>query len=341
MRRLVGPAPVTTATVVLDKDDQGRSAAPAGSPEVTSVGQVAGLRPRGRPGDGGEVGAADVDLLDALDPLTWRTAVSWLRETPSAATRRTRLKVLAAFLRWLRSLRPALEPLAVAGSHLDAYYKAARAGTLTIGVRTPGKPLADATVARKRAALSSFYAFVWRSGVVRHPVAGSQPTTAHDAEPAPTRQERRLLRLGIARLAAESRPAEAAAVALLEVTGACVGALARLTVQDIRSLTGGDGSRPIIVTVHDDRGHPVAFPIPAWGRPLLKAVCSGRPAAEPLIRRDDGRSVDLEWLRLALIDAARAGGIPKPRARLLHPEAMRATTVAELLRDSPARVADR
>ncbi|MGW4798093.1 hypothetical protein ACWEPC_37305, partial [Nonomuraea sp. NPDC004297] len=148
-----------------------------------SVGRIDGLSPRRRPGDGGAAPAADVDLVDDLPPDTRRTVVAWLLDKESAATRQNRLQVLAAFLRWLRSTDPAPDLLAVTGAHLDAYCEAARAGTLTIGVRNPGKPLSRATVSRKRAVLSSLYTFAWRNGVVRHDATAT--ATEATTPPAP------------------------------------------------------------------------------------------------------------------------------------------------------------
>ncbi|MFD0475620.1 hypothetical protein ACFQ0B_50925 [Nonomuraea thailandensis] len=150
-------------------------------PAALSVGRIGGLSPRRRPGDGGEASGADVDLVDSLAPATRRTVAAWLLDKQSAATRQTRLQVLAAFVRWLRSVDPAIELLAVTGAHLDAYCDAARAGKLTIGVRNPGRPLSNATVSRKRAVLSSFYTFAWRSGVVRHDRTAAVPRPAPPA----------------------------------------------------------------------------------------------------------------------------------------------------------------
>ncbi|MFC7040623.1 tyrosine-type recombinase/integrase [Nonomuraea rubra] len=296
-----------------------------------SVGRIGGLRPRRRPGDGGEASGADVDLVDSLAPATRRTVAAWLLDKQSAATRQTRLQVVAAFVRWLRSVDPAIELLAVTGAHLDAYCDAARAGKLTIGVRNPGRPLSRATVSRKRAVLWSFYTFAWRSGVVRHDLAAARPrpVPARDGELL-SRGERRLLRQGAARLAAEGRSAEAVAVALLDATGAPVSALAGLTVQDLRSVTGGE---PAVVTVHDGRGDLVAFPVPPLARPLLRALADARTAGEPLLRQAGGHPVDVRWLGQALTDAALAGGVPAELAELLEAAKLRATTVTELMRD--------
>ncbi|WP_127932776.1 hypothetical protein [Nonomuraea polychroma] len=302
---------------------------------MTSIGHLPGLRPRRRPRDGGEAAGGDVDLVDALDPLTWRTVAAWLHDKPSAATRQVGLQVLASFLRWLRGTDQALELLAVTGAHLDTYCELARTGALT---RTPArKPLSTRTVARKRSVLLSFYAFAWQHGVVRHnQVPG--PLTARNRRiagtPPLTREERRLLRQGVACLAADGRTAEAAAVALLESTGAGADALAGLTRQDVHSVADGAGSRPAVITVHHGRDDVVAFPVPPLARPLLRVLCASRPAGEPLIRRSDGRPVDVDWLSDALTDAALAGGIAEQRARDLHPRMLRAVTVTDLLGDS-------
>ncbi|MFC4117990.1 hypothetical protein [Nonomuraea zeae] len=315
------------------KDATGRPPAPS----VRSIGEIAGLRPHRRPRDGGEVPGADVDLVDALDPLTWRTVAAWLQERPAAGTRQTRLQIMSAFLRWLHLVEPALDPLAVTGAHLDAYCDAALTGALNTGVRSPGKPLSKGTVARKRNALSAFYAFAWRSGTVRDTRRPDSPA-AHDAAGLRTltREERRLLRRGIARLASDGRSAEAAAVALLDGTGAAPGALARLTLQDTRTLPFGRDAEPVIVTLPDRRGDLVAFPIPAPARPLLRMLSAGRSASDPLLRQDDGQPADPEWITVALTHAALAGGIPEGRARLLRPHMMRATTITELLHDAGA-----
>ncbi|MEV0353311.1 hypothetical protein AB0H88_46815 [Nonomuraea sp. NPDC050680] len=292
---------------------------PASDPAPVGVGQIPGLRPRLRPGDGGEVPAADVDLVDALDPRTRRTVTAWLREKASAPQRQTRLRVLASFLRWLHTAEPALDLLTATEAQLDAYCYTA----LTTGVRTSGKPLTRTTVIRRRATLASFYAFARLSGADRshRGLTGTPPLT-----PA----ERRLLRTGAGRLADEGRWAEALAVALLEATGASVEALAALTAHDVRPSAPAD--RLTLITLRDGRDGIVAFPVSPEVRHLLRALCASRAPGEPLIRRDDGRSVDLEWIGAALTDAALAAGVRGQRAQLLHPHLLRARTVTERAR---------
>ncbi|QFY09959.1 hypothetical protein GBF35_27925 [Nonomuraea phyllanthi] len=280
---------------------------------LTSVGQIAGLRPRHRRGDGGHVPAADVDLIDALDPRTWRTVASWLLDRPSTAVRRTRLQTLASFLRWLLDTEPDRELFEATGLHLARYCEHARTGALAIGGRTPGKELARSTTARKHAVLSSFYAFAWQCGALAHHfTAGPEARTLR-------RDERRLLRLGTARLADRGHLTQAVAAALLEATGATVEVLATLSSRNITIAGEKGASVPLLITMRDRHGDIVAFPIPAQVRPWLTTLLSTHRAGDLLFTRGNGQRVDRQWVRLALVDAALAGGIPKPRAELLRP----------------------
>ncbi|WP_336209577.1 hypothetical protein [Nonomuraea sp. LPB2021202275-12-8] len=89
---------------------------PPPAPLVDLVGDIAGLRPRRRRRDGGEVPGADVDLIDELprnddEPIpgqraSWPTVAAWLRAGKSAATRRDRLADLAKFVRWWARTAP-------------------------------------------------------------------------------------------------------------------------------------------------------------------------------------------------------------------------------------------
>ncbi|MET9343236.1 hypothetical protein [Nonomuraea sp. NPDC003804] len=98
-----GPPPDPTTRRTVNLQPASGLAPPA--PLVAGVGDIAGLRPRRARRDGGEVPGADVDLVDALDRLTWNVVAAWLADCPLASTRRTRLQVLTAFLRWLLGCR--------------------------------------------------------------------------------------------------------------------------------------------------------------------------------------------------------------------------------------------
>ncbi|GGO72310.1 hypothetical protein [Nonomuraea cavernae] len=335
---LDGSGPQARTTLPLSSPSAGvrgvtETAAPPIGPPVTSVGEIAGLRPRRRSRDGGEVPGDDVDLVDALDAQARSTVAGWLADTPSLTGRRTRLRVLAAFLRWLHALRPPVELLAVTEEHLDSYRDAAAAGTLTVGVRTPGKPLGGSTVARRRATLASFHTYARLRGAPAHGPAGepAEPAEATRARRPLSREERRLLRQGVARLAADGRLATAAAVALLEGTGAPMGTLAGLTARGLRTVAEVDGTEHSVITFRNHGGDIVAVPVPRPARLLLDVLRRGRPAGELLITREDGQPADPAWIGAALIDAALAGGIPGERARRLHPHLLCAATIGELL----------
>lgn len=332
---LDGSRPASRTTLPLGSRSTGvqgvtETAAPPTGPPVTSVGEIAGLRPRRRARDGGEVPGGDVDLIDALDEQARHTVAGWLADTPSPAGRRTRLRVLAAFLRWLHDLRPAVELLAVTEEHLDSYRDAAASGALTVGVRSPGKPLGSSTVAKRRATLSSFYTYARLRGTLGHD-PGAAPIEAARARRPLSREERRMLRQGVARLAADGRLATAAAVALLEGTGAPMGTLAGLTARALRTVAEVDGTEHSVITFRNHGGDIVAVPVPRPARRLLDVLRLSRPAGELLITKDDGQPADREWIGAALVDAALAGGISRERAGQLHPHLLCAATISELL----------
>ncbi|MBN6056875.1 hypothetical protein JYK22_33415, partial [Nonomuraea sp. RK-328] len=289
---------------------------------VASVGQIGGLRPRRHPGDGGDVDGADVDLVDGLGLISRRTAAAWLHDSSSHGARRFRLRTLASFLRWLRSSHPGLALLDATGVHVRQYCDAALAGRLP---QRPGKPLAGATVSRRHAVLTSLYHFAWEAGSIR---AGHDddtrpaPASAASGTATPTRDERRALRLGVAKLAAEGHTAEAAAVALLDATGAPAEAVAGVTRQDLRVVADGHGGEHVVIVVrvgHDD----AAFVLPPSACRLLRALCEGRAATERIFGRDGGPA-GAGWFRAALTRAALAGGIPEHRAAQVIPRILRA-----------------
>ncbi|NUP64336.1 MAG: hypothetical protein HOW71_19415 [Nonomuraea sp.] len=241
---------------------------------------------------------------------------AWLLDKPSLPLRRTRLRVLASYLRWLRSADPAAAPLA-AEHQVDSYCLAA----LTTGLPPSGRPLAKATVIRRGAVLVSFYAFARRARAIPPPHHGN-------AVRPPTPAERHLIRAGAAHLAGEGRLAAATAVALLEATGTTVTALARLTARDLH-LVGG--TELALITLHDDRDDLIAFPLSPHLRALAGKLCGDRPDGGPLITKDDGAQVDLEWMRDALTSAALAAGLHPQRARHLHPHLLRARTATDVI----------
>ena len=306
------------------------------APLVSSIGDIAGLRPKRGRRDGGEVPGADVDLVDALDRRTWNVVAAWLQDSPLASTRQTRLQVLTAFLRWLETLNPAVQLLEVTEDHLIAYRDAAGNGLLTVGVRTPGKPLQPRTVAKMRNNMSSFFSYARRRKVVtNNPAADVRPPRVSTegstrALPAPAHRQ---VRQGIFALREQGRLTEAAAVALLDDLGARVSALPALTVNDVRAVTEADGSRHTIVKFINKGGKVVQLPIRESTRDLLQPLRDGRPGTALLLTRDDDEPIDRWWVSAALTAAAKAGGMPHEEAEALHPHMLRATTITELLDD--------
>ncbi|MGN9838347.1 hypothetical protein ACTMTI_09535 [Nonomuraea sp. H19] len=91
---------------------------------MRSVGDIAGLRPKRRRGDDGEVPETDVLRVDALDLATWRAAAGWPQAQEPAETRRTYLAALSGFLAWPADRQREANPpglLQVTEDHLMAY----------------------------------------------------------------------------------------------------------------------------------------------------------------------------------------------------------------------------
>jgi hypothetical protein len=184
-------------------------------------------------------------------------------------------------------------------------------------------------VAKKQAALTSFYLFAWRCGAL-DTRQGADAQVAEDRKVGSAgslaQEDRRLLRRGISRLAADGQTMEAAAIALLIATGASVEALASFAPQDIGTVTDTDDGVHMIIALRTSRDDIVVFPMPAPADDLLRTLCRERMVEEPIFRRDDGEPVDIGWVSTALAHAAVAGGIPERRATQLNPGMIRAAT---------------
>ncbi|WP_431929970.1 hypothetical protein [Nonomuraea jabiensis] len=269
------------------------------------------------PTDGGQVLGREI----VLDRQTGRAVEAWLGAEPATSTRRRRS--LASFVRWLHEAHPRVDLLAVTGTHLDQYCTAALAGHLP-GLLTPGKPLATATVTRRRRALESFFAFAWQQGVLPSQRASTVPAQGRARalyRPSLTRGERRRLHEGAAKLAEKGLLAEAVAVVLLDATGASAAALAEVTTRDLCTSAPGQ-SLPTDVVIRDSRGDLVAFPIPDRALPWLRILRGSRADGDALIKGADGRPVTRDWIRLAVTSAAVGGGIPERRAERLYLDMM-------------------
>ncbi|MFF4624695.1 tyrosine-type recombinase/integrase [Nonomuraea jabiensis] len=310
----------------------GEQAAPPPRALVRSVGEIAGLSPRRRRGDRGEVAGHDVDRIDALDPAAWHAAATWLQSLKTAETRRTYLAALSGFLAWMNTLDAHRRPaglLAVTEDHLQAYKDDALNGRLRHGVREPGAPLAANTVAKRITTLRSFFTYAHRRRVADH-------NPAMYVEPPPTPRKGRTfplskveagqVREGL-RALARTRPDAAAAVAMLAGLGTRSGSLLALTVGDIRTLVGFDGLRHLTVSFRNKGGTEELLPLPKLATDLLTPLLTGRAATELLFSKPDGRPIDRWWAAGALREAAQLGGVPAERAARLYPHMLRSTYI--------------
>ncbi|QFG22867.1 tyrosine-type recombinase/integrase [Actinomadura sp. WMMB 499] len=300
------------------------------APLLESVGQIAGLSPRRRRGDGGEVPGADVDLADALprtgERASWPTVAAWLQAGRSAATRRARLADLCAFLRWLEKAAPHVGLWDVTEDTVVAYRDQIAAGTgAAAGLNRGGRPLAPSSVARRLSSLASLYAYALR----RHTVAANpcqhveRPEVGGaGATPARPLAEATALLDG-AEAIADRYPVDAAAAALLICTG--------LRAAEVCGLTAGritDDSGHRVLRVRVKGGKTLAVPLPPRVRVLLDPLLDGRAGHELVFVREGGRPLDRWRLTTALRRAACAAGVDHTR---LTPHVLRATAATLLL----------
>mgnify|MGYP001229414840 CR=1 FL=1 len=295
------------------------------SPMIRTVGDIPGLSPRRHRGDGGEVPAADVDLIDSLPDAEWRLVAAWLTAARTVTTRRGYLADIAAFLRWLDDRAPGAGLLQVTEDHLTSYRDDLATGRARAGVARPGRPLAAATIARRLSSLSSLYAYAVRRRVL--PSSPAEAVTRPEVStigttPARTIDEAAALMDGAEAIAGQ-HPMDAAAVALLLVCALRVGELIDLTAGQIQQ----DAGHTVLV-FRRKGGKTARIPVPPRVSALLAPVREGRAAGEPLFVREDGRLFDRWRVTTALRRAARAAGV-NPKG--LTPHTARATAATALL----------
>jgi integrase/recombinase XerD len=327
---LIGPrAAACRPTVTVTAD--GRTVdVPA--PMVASIGEIAGLSPKRARGDHGEVPGADVDLVDALpSTLAWPTVAAWLTAGKTVATRRARLADLAAFLRWLDAHASGLDLLAVTEDTVTGYRETIATGRARAGVKSPGKPLAAASVARRLSSLASFYAYAMRrAGLTRNPAGADHverpEVSGAGKTPARTRAEARDL-LGVTgtRVFAARHPIDAAAVALLLLCALRVAELAGLTAGQIAA----DAGHTVLVFARKG-GKIDRVPVPAEASVLLLPLTDGRPSDALIFAGQDGRPWTRWRFTTALRRAANAAGIDHTK---LTPHTTRTTAATALLDD--------
>lgn len=301
------------------------------APLLISVGDIPGLRPRRRRGDGGEVPAANVDLVDRLPrsgpEASWPTVAAWLQAQRTVTTRQGYLHCTAAFLRWLQAAAPGTGLWEVTEDVLVAYRDQISTATgPAADLLRGGRPLGAQTVAQRISALGSLYAYA-----VRRKVIPADPT-AHVARPqtpkiglTPARTaEDAMALLGGAETIASEYPVDAAAVALMLNIGLRAGELEQLPVGAFTR----DGDH-LVARFRVKGGRIIPVPIDARVYALIEPVLQGRPAHAYVFLRDDGRPFDRWRMRTALRRAARAARVDTTK---LHPHVLRATAITLLRR---------
>lgn len=246
------------------------------------------------------------DALAHTGDLTALTE-GWLgNRRLSEHTRAAYRRDVAGWLAWCGSRE--LDPMRVVFLHVNEY---ARALESTLDGRT-GKPLSQATVARKLSGLSSWYAFLAKLGVVEaNPVAGAdRPSVGrdHSATVGLTAGEVDAL---LAAADRDQRPTAArnrAVLALLADLGLRVGEVVGLDVPDLGYERGHRSVRFV-----GKGGRPRRRALTAGTAAMLDAYLAGRGAeadSGPLFVTTSGARIDRHVVFRLVRRLAREAGIP-------------------------------
>jgi site-specific recombinase XerD len=245
--------------------------------------------------------AADGARLVASDTLATHTA-AWLwsfRE--SAHTREAYRRDVEAFVAWCTTRD--LDPVDVRRPHIDAY----AANLTNLPNPRTGRPLAPATVARRLAALSSWYGYLHDAGAtavnpmlrVRRPRLDAQHTTTVGMTAPET--------IAVLRAAENDTtlgPTMAAALAgFLVAIGARVSEVCAL---DVTDLGHNSGHRTVRLRMKGGKTRTRAVPPSLAAK--LDVICAGHPGG-PLFRTTDGDRIDRYGVSRFVRRAARAAGI--------------------------------
>jgi site-specific recombinase XerD/transposase len=248
-------------------------------------------------------------LLSSSDRHIKQVLYAWLVNCKSATTRQSYLRSLTAFLSWLKSTTIESNLFNLTQHDLAAYRD----------------DLVRIQATHRLAAIRSFYQFSLRHGLTpSNPAAGLAipPTPSKTKSPPLSPTERRQIQSGCARLASRW-PRHASAIALLNDNDLTISTLASLDTNQILDIATPDGPlRAVIVIPHSDEPDKV-IPLAPPARAVLQHLLTIRTPTDPLIRQNDGSPITREWIQAALIDMARAGGLPRARIRQLRPSMLR------------------
>lgn len=220
----------------------------------------------------------------------------------SAHTRTAYRRDVEDFVRWC--VARDVDPLEVRRPDVDAY--AANLANLP-SART-GRPMAPASIARRLAALSSWYGYLHDAGAVAHNplVRVRRPRVDHD--------HTTTIGMSAAEAIALLRAASADAVLGPQTAAALAGFLVAIGARvsevcalDVTDLGYDSGHRTVRLRMKGGKTRTRAVPPALAAR--LDALCAGRSDG-PLFRTADGRRMDRHSIARFVRRAARAAGLP-------------------------------
>ncbi len=244
--------------------------------------------------------------------------VAWLDEIDSANTRVAYSRDAVRFFTWWRRRSPLLE---VRRRDCAAWSSSLR-----------GEGLAQATTARRLAALSSLYSYLVEVGQLEHnPLKDMRrPKVARDGK-TPARAEGELGRM--LESARESSVRDELVVALLYVSALRVTVLLRADVKDLRTQKD---ERILRVRTKGEKGRNVVVDA-GLVLPALAEYLDGRTTG-PIVTDDDGGRLNREQVVRMLQRLARAAGIEDPERMLPH--VLRTSAITNLLEQDGVQLHD-
>ena len=255
--------------------------------------------------------AASTTTIDTLGPTETQAITAWLTGLQSPNTRAAYRSDLRLFVEWVDAQGGTLRDITAAG--VEAW----QAERLTTD--------SPATVARRVAAVSSFYRWSSRPGrwLAGHPNPASADMitrTAPSSTPAPALTTSEVGQLITAARTSKHARRDTALVVMLATTGIRVSELCGASNGDIRTT---QGMTSLVVTGKGRTRRTV--PITPTLADLLDL---DRPNTAPLITDNNGERLNRKQVQRALARLGKAAGINH-----LTPHALRATMITEALAD--------
>lgn len=220
-------------------------------------------------------------------------AAAWLLGYGNEGTRKGYLRDLAEWVEFAG--RVGVEPLSAHRAHIEAFARSLEA-----------EGRSRATIARKLAALSSFYTYAVDEGLIdRSPVKGRRPKVSADS------QQLGLDRDELRALVAAGRrsgPRDAALVLLLTMNGLRISEALAANADDLSSTRG---HRTLAIVRKGDTRALVPL-APVVGEALDAMLEARPPEIAPLFATSSGRRMDRQAAGKVIRRLAREAGIDKP-----------------------------